>query len=369
MSMSEQRVIEQLIELLDEFITWTPARLKSSTDPDLARRISLQAVNLYHSLVAWQSTEAAGKPSSPASEAYTSVADKPEINLDEWQEGTLDRWLTNGEIILDNGKAIFIPESAIRDLGARQNDRLQVKASGEILPSGRPKYLYKLLERATPPVEEDRTEIVGPLEAEYTLNSQWSYFVRSDQVKIYVNSDFINQQNLKPGDVLTVAYRPSDLQRHPMGVYGRVVHWHRTEETTTPWTRPETSKPTRYKTNHSASEGKTSDTESEKLLSPDTLVLLIGGRNRVAYEAAVKELGASFEHVSGIHRNSERITAAVRRADVVVMIPHYMNHSVSEMAMQEARSTNTPVIFAKSENVSGLVQQLKEELPEILSKT
>jgi len=287
---------------------------------------------------------------------------RPTSDPNGWIVGKLRRNIVHGNIYAEDGTTIFVPESIIRRHDAHTGDIFRVRPTGQTLPSGFPEYEYELVERNLNPEDEDRTEVVGPLKAEEYRPNQWSLYVEDGDIKVRIYENQVERYNLQVGDIVTVAYRPSAVNKMRGDVWGRVIFQHNTEDEDTPWSRIKPQKSTSYKDDPDPDKTDAKD-EEPPLFKEGVNVLVVGGRNTVYYKEAIERLGADFDWFDGFKLDKDQLEAAIARSDVIIMFPTYMSRTVSEMVYDAVRHDKSKeLLVCRSENPSGMVRQIKGEL-------
>ncbi len=265
--------------------------------------------------------------------------------------GTFRETAAGGTVTDDAGRVRELPYAVVAAAGLRHGDRVWIRPPRE--PHG---YGYYTRTGATAPVEPSPVrEGVGVLASD---TRQLRVNVDGQMMRAVAAQRRIG--DLHDGQPVSVRYEPSAPERGDAVAY--VVRVHDAAESPAPSAVRRSPKPQREAEDAAAAGEAAAPPAAAPLQGPKPRILIVGGhpRARLHYGEAM----SAVAHVEWVH--GQKVTPSLRRrvetAKAIVLVTQHMTHPVSNYIQRVLRETRKPSIHARSQNHSGLVPQIIQEL-------
>ncbi|HHT27159.1 MAG TPA: DUF2325 domain-containing protein [Firmicutes bacterium] len=110
---------------------------------------------------------------------------------------------------------------------------------------------------------------------------------------------------------------------------------------------------------HKKTQSESGALEFQPLLANRNVLVIGGNGNEQCYQTVVEGMGGRFHFQSGFEQLT-RIPGKVRSADLIVLVTGCVLHAVSNMALTEAKRTNTPLYFFNSLGRTSFMRFMEE---------
>lgn len=175
-------------------------------------------------------------------------------------------------------------------------------------------------------------------------------------MKFLINDADCDNFNLEPGKLITIAYHLNDPSAH------RVAWCH--NEKSEAYIKP---KPAGHYKNLTTDKNISDIDECEKKSVAGKNILVIGGDFKILeFSELATQWSFNLKILTG-KEQSERITAAIKKNDMVFVASGHLNHSSTEQAREICKENKVPMRLIQS-SLSGLKNGIKDSLksPEVL---
>ena len=287
---------------------------------------------------------------------------KGEFNqLEEEKENNIYRFERNN---MKGGTAVgidaYVPERIVRELQLEHGDKIKAHKLGEALPGEMQKYRYELYDRSDEPEDENQNRVQlnhcpvenqgGILMVTTSYEAESAKKFRGEDgapLLFRIQEKDIQELQIKEGDRVDLCY----LRDNPG--YFRVI-WKHSEAESSSYQAP---RPAGYYKEKPKSEK--SDLPQD---FKGKTILVVGMEPKKAnYRQVIETRGGTFRQMSGNERK-DRLRAAIRKADMVILITEYMRHRGSIDSVALCKEYGIPFDKADSLGNSEVVSIINEAL-------
>ena len=274
-----------------------------------------------------------------------------------------ERKLTGGFLIKGTpSENIFVPESIIRELDIQEGDLV----SAEIKEGSRNNhrnYYYRIIEKNDKPIDTKRIEFkYGVVEFDVTSSrfvvsediNKESLRLEGGEIMTYIITDReASQFSLVHGDIVDISWYEGSFEK------AKVIWKHFIEDI--PSKETESERIMNHKKENGNNKKSTSEDSIEKTLEEKKIVLVGLEPFWDKYKKLVEERGGTFEGVeSGRHKTS--MSAAIRKADLVVVGISYTSHDASIYANARCKHYSVPFTSISGFGGTSFINEVETQL-------
>ena len=271
--------------------------------------------------------------------------------------------LTGGFLIKGTpSENIFVPESIIRELDIQEGDLVSAEIKEGSRNNNR-NYYYRIVEKNDEPIDTKRIEFkYGVVEFDITSSrfvvsediNKESLRLEGGEIMTYIITDReASQFSLVHGDIVDIAWYEGSFEK------AKVIWKHFIE--VTPSKETESQKMMNHKKENGNNKKSTSEDSTEKTLEGKKIVLVGLEPFWDKYKKLVEERGGTFEGVeSGRHKTS--MSAAIRKANLVVVGISYTSHDASIYANARCKHYGVPFTSISGFGGTSFINEVETQL-------